>query len=67
MPGRIIDIAVVAGTAVRRGDKLLVLEAMKMEHTIRAPAAGTVAALHVTVGEQVAEGLDLITFDAEEG
>ena len=67
MPGRIIDIAVVAGTAVRRGDKLLVLEAMKMEHTIRAPAAGTVASLHVTVGEQVAEGLDLITFDAEEG
>jgi propionyl-CoA carboxylase alpha chain len=38
---------------VAQGAPLVVLEAMKMEHTVRAPAAGTVRALHVAVGEQV--------------
>jgi 3-methylcrotonyl-CoA carboxylase alpha subunit len=46
---------------------VIVLEAMKMEHTLRAPADGIVAAFRCAVGEQVKEGLDLVDFhpDAE--
>jgi len=44
---------------------LLVLEAMKMEHTIVAPAAGTVAAIHFRKGDQVTEGADLIDVEME--
>ena len=43
-----------------RGAPLLILEAMKMEHTIVAPAAGTVSAVHYREGDQVPEGADLI-------
>ena len=41
----------------------MILEAMKMEHTIAAPAAGTVSAVNYRQGEQVAEGADLIAID----
>jgi len=44
---------------------LLILESMKMEHTIRAPARGRVGRIHHRIGEQVAEGADLIDFEAE--
>jgi 3-methylcrotonyl-CoA carboxylase alpha subunit len=53
MPGKIVKILVAAGQEVAAGAPLVVLEAMKMEHTVRAAAAGRVAALHVAVGEQV--------------
>ncbi|HZT12479.1 MAG TPA: biotin carboxylase N-terminal domain-containing protein [Candidatus Baltobacteraceae bacterium] len=60
MPGKIVKIAVGAGAQVEEHDLLLVLEAMKMEHRIEAPSAGTVAAVHVREGEIVAAGATLV-------
>jgi len=60
MSGTIISVLVKQGDTVARGAPLLILEAMKMEHTIIALMAGTVAALHYREGEQVSEGADLI-------
>ncbi|CFV96311.1 biotin carboxylase [Bordetella pertussis] len=60
MPGKIISIAVAVGDKVEKGQALLVMEAMKMEHTITAPAAGEVAGLFYAVGDQVGEGAALI-------
>jgi 3-methylcrotonyl-CoA carboxylase alpha subunit len=64
MPGRIAQIAVVAGATVKRGQPLLMLEAMKMEHVISAPADGLVERLHVAMGDLVEEGAELIVFTA---
>jgi 3-methylcrotonyl-CoA carboxylase alpha subunit len=64
MPGKVIAVLVQAGATVERGTPLVIMEAMKMEHTITAPAAGTVREILYGVGEQVAEGADLIRFDA---
>ena len=64
MPGRVIAQLVAAGSAVAKGAPLLILEAMKMEHTICAPASGTVRGYRVAVGEQVRECLELIEFEA---
>jgi geranyl-CoA carboxylase alpha subunit len=58
--GRVIEACVAPGAAVAAGALLLVIEAMKMEHQIRAPHAGTVAALHVRAGEQVASRQPLV-------
>jgi 3-methylcrotonyl-CoA carboxylase alpha subunit len=60
MPGKVLSVAVAAGQAVRRGQALAVMEAMKMEHTIHAPRDGVVQELLVAVGEQVAEGAELL-------
>ena len=64
MPGKVIAVLVRAGATVERGAPLVIMEAMKMEHTITAPGAGTVQEILYGVGEQVAEGADLIRFDA---
>jgi 3-methylcrotonyl-CoA carboxylase alpha subunit len=64
MPGKVIAVLVAAGAAVERGTPLVIMEAMKMEHTITAPGAGTVREILYAVGEQVAEGAELIRFDA---
>ena len=56
MPGRVIAVAVAAGQAVTKGQKLLTLEAMKMEHSLVAPFDGKIAALDVAEGAQVTEG-----------
>lgn len=53
MPGRILSVAVSAGQAVAKGDRLIVLEAMKMEHALTAPFDGTVEGLSVATGDQV--------------
>jgi 3-methylcrotonyl-CoA carboxylase alpha subunit len=66
MPGKIIALKIEAGAKVERGQALLVMEAMKMEHTIRAPADGVVEKIHYKVGEQVDEGVELIHFEATE-
>ncbi|MBS0521239.1 MAG: acetyl/propionyl/methylcrotonyl-CoA carboxylase subunit alpha [Proteobacteria bacterium] len=63
LPGKIIDLRVKAGDTVSKGQPLLVLEAMKMEHTLAAPADGTVKSVRYGVGEQVAEGAELIEFE----
>jgi propionyl-CoA carboxylase alpha chain len=56
MPGSVVRLAVAAGATVAAGETVLVLEAMKMQHTITAPHAGTVTDLPVAVGSQVAAG-----------
>ncbi len=63
MSGAVVAVLVKPGEAVAKGAPLLVLEAMKMEHTITAPAAGTVSSVHFRQGEQVAEGAVLIDLD----
>jgi 3-methylcrotonyl-CoA carboxylase alpha subunit len=63
MPGRIIKVMAQPGSKVAKGDPLLILEAMKMEHTITAPADGVVKALHYAAGEQVLEGAELIRLE----
>ncbi len=63
MPGRIVTVLVAAGASVEKGQPLLVLEAMKMEHTITAPVAGSVTGLPFAPGDQVEEGIALIGFE----
>jgi 3-methylcrotonyl-CoA carboxylase alpha subunit len=63
MPGKVVSFSVQAGDKVRKGQALAVMEAMKMEHTIAAPADGTVSAVFYAVGEQVAEGAELIAIE----
>src|SRR5580658_1174247 len=65
MPGRIIAHVAAAGSQVSRGAPLLIMEAMKMEHTICAPANGRVRAYLAAVGQQVTEGTELIDFEAQ--
>ena len=65
MSGRIIRIEVEAGAEVEAGSALVVIEAMKMEHTIRAPGPGTVVALRCAEGDIVDEGVELVEFEAE--
>jgi 3-methylcrotonyl-CoA carboxylase alpha subunit len=61
MPGKVVSFAVKAGDKVSKGQALAVMEAMKMEHTISAPADGVVAELLYTPGDQVTEGSELLT------
>jgi 3-methylcrotonyl-CoA carboxylase alpha subunit len=60
MNGSIVRVLVEVGQAVEAGTPLVVLEAMKMEHSIRASTAGTVSALYCTEGEMVSEGTVLV-------
>ena len=60
MHGRVVETCVEAGATVAAGALLLVIEAMKMEHPVRAPHAGTIAALHVRSGDQVATRQPLV-------
>ncbi|HLZ23975.1 MAG TPA: biotin carboxylase N-terminal domain-containing protein [Ktedonobacterales bacterium] len=65
MPGQVLAVLVAQGQAVSAGDPLLILEAMKMEHTIRAPSDGLVAALHFGSGDQVPAGATLVTIQQQ--
>ncbi|WP_288486507.1 acetyl/propionyl/methylcrotonyl-CoA carboxylase subunit alpha [uncultured Novosphingobium sp.] len=65
MPGKVIAVDVEAGQTVTAGQKLLTLEAMKMEHTLTAPFAGIVAELNVTAGQQVQVEALLARIEAE--
>ncbi|HJW04026.1 MAG TPA: biotin/lipoyl-containing protein, partial [Azospira sp.] len=64
MPGKVIALLVQPGQAVDKGAPLLILEAMKMEHTITAPKNGILQAFRYGVGEQVADGAELVDFAA---
>jgi 3-methylcrotonyl-CoA carboxylase alpha subunit len=64
MPGKVVSFSVKAGDKVAKGQALAVMEAMKMEHTILAPADGTVAELLYAPGDQVAEGAELLSLRA---
>jgi 3-methylcrotonyl-CoA carboxylase alpha subunit len=65
MPGRVIQLMIAPGEAVRRGQAMMVIEAMKMEHTIAAPRDGTVEAVHYAAGDLVEEGAELIALAEE--
>src|SRR5690606_24413790 len=71
MPGTVVAVDAAVGAAVARGQTLVVVEAMKMEHALVAPFDGTVAAVHVTAGQQVAMQAPLVEVvaapDREEG
>ena len=60
MPGNILDVKVAAGASVKAGDVLVILEAMKMENEIQAPADGTVTAILVNKGDSVLEGAEIV-------
>lgn len=63
MPGNVLDIKVANGASVKKGDVLIILEAMKMENEIVAPQDGTVASVNTSVGEQVEAGAVLVTLN----
>jgi len=66
MPGKVTAVEVAAGDRVEKGQRLLTLEAMKMEHALTAPFDGTVAELNAKAGAQVAEGQLLVKVEAAE-
>ena len=61
LPGVIVEVSVKEGQAVKAGQKVAVLEAMKMENEIPAPKDGTVTAIHVTKGDSILEGAPVVT------
>ena len=63
MPGKILNINVKKGSSVKAGETLLILEAMKMEHTIKATSDGQVIELYVKTGDQVESGSDLMKIE----
>lgn len=63
MPGKVVAVRVQLGDSVKRGQPLMIVEAMKMEHTITAPVDGVIAAINANVGEQVDEKSALIAFE----
>ncbi len=65
LPGKIVQVQVGLGDSVKKGEALLILEAMKMEHTITAPRDAVIAGIPFGPGEQVEEGVELILFEAE--
>ncbi len=64
MHGKMIEVLVAAGDTVRKGQRLAVIEAMKMEHALAAPSDGTVANVRVSAGDQVAEGALVMTIES---
>jgi 3-methylcrotonyl-CoA carboxylase alpha subunit len=66
MPGRVVTLIAEPGQRVEKGAPLMVLEAMKMECTIHAPAAGRVESFHFAAGDQVSEGVELLHFTRDE-
>lgn len=63
MPGKILAIKANAGQAVKRGEVVMILEAMKMENEITAPEDGTIASINVAVGDSVESGDTLATLN----
>lgn len=63
MPGKILAIKANAGQAVKRGEVVIILEAMKMENEITAPEDGTIASINVAVGDSVESGDTLATLN----
>lgn len=63
LPGVILDLRVKAGDTVKKGDTLLILEAMKMENNIQAPSDGKVAKVSISKGDSVLEGAELVVIE----
>jgi 3-methylcrotonyl-CoA carboxylase alpha subunit len=66
LPGSVIQVLVENGETVAKGQALMIIEAMKMEHTISAPRRGLVKQIYFSLGEQVAEGAQLLEFEPEQ-
>jgi 3-methylcrotonyl-CoA carboxylase alpha subunit len=66
MPGKVVQVLVKPGETVTRGRALMVLEAMKMEHTITAPADGKIKSVRFAASDLVEEGAELLTIEAAE-
>ena len=64
MPGKVVAVLVEKGQEVKKGEPLVIMEAMKMEHTIAAPGDGMVEDVLYAVGDQVADGAPLLAFKA---
>ncbi|HXV73135.1 MAG TPA: biotin/lipoyl-containing protein, partial [Sphingomonadales bacterium] len=63
MPGKILDVLAKDGQKVKKGDALIIMEAMKMEYTLKAPRDGKVKGLNAKAGEQVAESKVLLEIE----
>ena len=63
MPGKVLSVKASAGQAVKKGEVLLVVEAMKMENDIVAPQDGTVATINVSAGDAIESGATLATLN----
>jgi biotin carboxyl carrier protein len=63
MPGKVIEVKVKKGDKVKAGDTLIIIEAMKMEHAIKATAPGKVIKLMVALNQQVDNGATLLVLD----
>ena len=66
MPGKVIEIKIEQGQVVSRGEELVVIEAMKMNHTISADQDGTVKEIFIKVGDQLDLGESLLTLSKDE-
>ena len=64
MPGKVVAVMASSGQEVKKGEPLVIMEAMKMEHTISAPSDGLVEEVLYQVGDQVADGAPLLAFKA---
>ncbi|MGE3920603.1 MAG: acetyl-CoA carboxylase biotin carboxylase subunit [Gammaproteobacteria bacterium] len=60
MPGTVVALLTKPGNSVKRGDKLIIIEAMKMEHTIQSPMDGVISEIHYEIGDMVDEGVELL-------
>jgi acetyl/propionyl-CoA carboxylase alpha subunit len=63
MPGKVLDVKTSVGQDVKKGEPMVVLEAMKMEHTLTAPRDGKVIEVNAVAGVQTAEGVVLVKFE----
>ena len=63
MPGKVVEIQIKKGSSVKKGDTLIILEAMKMEHKVSAPSSGKIKNILVSKGEQVENGQTLVVLD----
>ncbi len=66
MPGQVVEVLVEPGSRVVRGERLVVIEAMKMQHAVEAPGPGLVSEVHVSVGDQVAAGMVLVVHEGDQ-
>jgi propionyl-CoA carboxylase alpha chain len=63
MPGKVVEVKIKKGSSVKKGDTLVVLEAMKMEHKVSAPANGKISKVLISQGDQVENGQTLVVLD----
>ncbi len=63
MPGKVVEVQIKKGSSVKKGDTLIILEAMKMEHKVSAPSSGKIKNILVSKGEQVENGQTLVVLD----